>query len=109
VLFYRPVGAEELRLVEEAGWRRFPPRLPEQPLFYPVENEEYATQIARDWNVKSSGSGHVLCFDVDAAFLATYAIRSAMRPIGNIWIPAADLEEFNDHIIGSIKLIASFP
>jgi len=29
--------------------RALPPRLPEQPLFYPVLTEEYAVKIARDW------------------------------------------------------------
>jgi hypothetical protein len=51
----RPVGPEELRLIAASGYREFPPRLPEQPIFYPVMNEEYATQIARDWNVKGVG------------------------------------------------------
>ena len=54
---YRPVGPAELKLVEDSGWTAFPPRLPEQPIFYPVENETYARQIARDWNVTSSGAG----------------------------------------------------
>ena len=52
---YRPVGPEELELIKQADWSAFPPRLPEQPIFYPVLNEEYATQIARAWNVKASG------------------------------------------------------
>ncbi len=47
---YRPTGEVELRLVAEADWLAWPPRLPEQPIFYPVTNEEYAVQIARDWN-----------------------------------------------------------
>ena len=46
VTLYRPVGAEELRLIEASGMRAFPPRLPEQPIFYPVTNEAYAVQIA---------------------------------------------------------------
>ena len=28
-------------------------------IFYPVMNEEYAIQIARDWNLPASGSGFV--------------------------------------------------
>lgn len=59
---YRPVGPKELALIEASGWTAFPPRLPEQPIFYPVTNEEYAIQIARDWNVPASGSGFVTCF-----------------------------------------------
>jgi hypothetical protein len=54
---YRPVGRKELELIRETRFRSFPPRLPAQPFFYPVLNEEYATQIARDWNTKDEASG----------------------------------------------------
>lgn len=57
ITLYRPVGSEELTLIAATGYRKFPPRLPGQPIFYPVLNEEYATQIARDWNAKNSESG----------------------------------------------------
>jgi hypothetical protein len=77
VTLFRPVGPLELKLIAESDWKRFPPRLPEQPIFYPVENEEYARQIARDWNVRSDGEGHVLRFRVDAAFIARYPIQQA--------------------------------
>ena len=53
ITLWRPVGPAELRLIVEADYRAFPPRLPEQPIFYPVLNEAYATQIARDWNTKA--------------------------------------------------------
>ena len=72
VILYRPVGPKELKLIEASGWREFPPRLPEQPIFYPVLNEEYAIQIARDWNVRASGAGYVTRFAVDAEFLKRY-------------------------------------
>ena len=62
VTLYRPVGEKELELIRASGFRAFPPRLPTQPIFYPVLNEEYATQIARDWNVKESGAGYVTRF-----------------------------------------------
>ncbi|TJV91269.1 MAG: hypothetical protein E5X84_12435, partial [Mesorhizobium sp.] len=55
VTLWRPVGPKELKLIEKSGMR--PPRLPEQPIFYPVLSEAYAVQIARDWNVPASGSG----------------------------------------------------
>ena len=57
---WRPVGPKELALIEASGMRAFPPRLPEQPIFYPVLTEDYAVKIARDWNVPASGAGHVL-------------------------------------------------
>ena len=52
MILYRPVGTKELELIRESGWTRYPPRLPEQPIFYPVLEEEYARQIARDWNAR---------------------------------------------------------
>jgi hypothetical protein len=110
VTLFRPVGPVELRLVAESGWHRFPPRLPEQPIFYPVENEEYARQIARDWNVKSSGEGHVLRFQVDAAFIARYPVQQAGNRLHlERWIPAEDLDQFNDRIVGTIEVVASYP
>ena len=59
VTLWRPTGPNELALVAETGWSRWPPRLPDQPIFYPVLNREYATKIASDWNVKASGVGYV--------------------------------------------------
>lgn len=46
MILYRPIGTKELELVQGSGYTRFPPRLPEQPIFYPVLNEKYATEIA---------------------------------------------------------------
>ena len=96
--------------MRDSGWKRFPPRLPEQPIFYPVDNEEYARQIARDWNVKSSGAGHVLRFVVDAAYLSRYPVQQVGNRVHReYWVPAEDLEQFNDHIVGLIEVIASYP
>lgn len=71
---YRPVGPKELALIEAADWKKFPPRLPEQPIFYPVMNEAYAIQIARDWNVKASGAGFVTKFEVETGYLSKFEI-----------------------------------
>ena len=62
-------------MIEVSSWRAFPPLLLGQPIFYPVTNEAYATQIARDWNVKASGSGFVTKFEVNAAYLGRYRIQ----------------------------------
>jgi hypothetical protein len=35
-ILYRPVGPQELVLIEASGWIAFPPRKAEQPIFYPV-------------------------------------------------------------------------
>jgi hypothetical protein len=106
---FRPVGPEELALVRDSGWMRFPARLPEQPIFYPVANEAYARQIARDWNVRDSGEGHVLRFAVSSEFLARYPARTVGAPQHvEHWIPAEDLEAFNDSIVGLIEVVASY-
>ncbi|WP_329105602.1 hypothetical protein OG792_33065 [Micromonospora sp. NBC_01699] len=106
---WRPTGPAELDLVRESGWRRWPPRLPDQPIFYPVLNEDYAIMIARDWNVPSSGVGYVTRFRVDAEFLNRYPVRQAGgRTILELWVPAEELDEFNDHIVGLIEVVHEF-
>ena len=109
VTLYRPVGPKELDLIVKSEWREFPPRLPDQPIFYPVTNEAYATQIARDWNVKASGAGFVTRFNVDAYDLSRYRVEKVGGAIHTeYWIPAEDLSEFNRNIHGIIEVIAEF-
>ena len=111
VNLYRPVGAKEKALLEASGFTAFPPRLPEQPIFYPVLNEEYATQIARDWNAEHEAErvGFVTRFAVDAEFLERYPVRTVGASVHQeLWVPAEDLAEFNRHIVGKIEVIAEF-
>ena len=75
-ILYRPVGPKELDLIAASGFRAFPPRLPEQPIFYPVLYEDYARQIARDWNVPASGAGFVTRFAVCWEFAARYPVQT---------------------------------
>ena len=109
---YRPVGQAELDLIRASGFRAFPPRLPGQPLFYPVLSERYATQIARDWNTKDADSGfagYVLRFQARTVFLNAYEIHTVgSAEHREYWIPAPELEEFNDRIDGLIESIACF-
>ena len=106
---WRPVGPEELALLAASDWCAWPPRLPEQPIFYPVLNEDYAIRIARDWNVPASGVGYVTRFEVDAAFAARYPVQQAGgRTILELWVPAEELQEFNAHIVGRIEVIHEF-
>jgi len=106
---YRPVGPEELELIEISGWTKFPPRLPEQPIFYPVMNEIYAIQIARTWNVRDSGVGFVTRFEVDAAFAQRYQIHTVGASVhAELWVPAEELEDFNRHIVGAIEVIGEY-
>ncbi|MFJ7778979.1 hypothetical protein [Streptomyces yangpuensis] len=106
---WRPTGPKELALVRELGWRAWPPRLPEQPIFYPVLNEDYAVRIARDWNVKHSGAGFVTRFEVESEFLSRYPVQQAGgRTILELWVPAEELAEFNSHIVGPIRVTHEF-
>jgi hypothetical protein len=106
---WRPIGPAELALVEESGWRAWPPRLPDQPIFYPVLNEDYATKIARDWNVKASGAGYVTRFRVRTSFLDQYDVQQVGgQTILEYWIPADSLEELNANLVGFIEVVAEF-
>lgn len=109
VRLWRPVGEKELALIAESGFRRFPPRLEWQPIFYPVLSEEYATKIARDWNTKDGGTGYVTTFEVDDVYLSQYEPQEAGgREHREYWIPAEDLESFNDAIVGEIAIVAEY-
>ena len=109
ITLWRPVGPIELQLIAESGYRAFPPRLPEQPIFYPVLNEAYATQIARDWNLKADGSGFVTRFRVKRAFLDGYRVEQVGgQDHREYWIPAEALAAFNKAIVGEIAVVAEF-
>lgn len=98
-----------MRLVEESGFRRWPPRLPGQPIFYPVTNEEYAIQITKKWNGADFGEGYVTRFEVSKCFMDKYPIEQVGSDIHTEWwIPAEDLEELNDNIHGKIEIIGRY-
>jgi hypothetical protein len=108
---YRPVGTAELELIEASGFSAFPPRLPEQPIFYPVTNEAYARQIARDWNVRHNDDhrGFVTRFDVRTDIADSYdrkVVGGAEHE--ELWVPAEELDQFNAAIVGKIDVIAEY-
>src|SRR5215475_1753953 len=109
---YRPVGPRELEVIRASGFREFPPRLPEQPIFYPVLTEEYATQIARDWNAKDEAAGfagYVLRFSVNTEFLSRYEVHTVGTSSHlEYWIPAGELPDLNANIADTIELVAEF-
>ena len=109
VTLYRPTGLEELTLIRESGFTRWPPRLPEQPIFYPVTNEKYAIEIASEWNVAASGYGCVTRFQVRRKFMDQYQIhRVGAQHHTEWWIPAEQLENLNKNIVGLIEIIHEF-
>jgi hypothetical protein len=112
VTLFRPVGQAELDLIRAAEFRAFPARLAHQPIFYPVLDEAYAVDIARDWNANDAASryvGYVTRFTVRAAFLSGYEVKtvgsSAHR---EYWIPAEDLEALNRNVVGRIAVVGEY-
>ena len=111
VTMYRPVGKNELALIEASGFAAYPPRLPDQPIFYPVLNEGYARQIAKDWNsrLNADKEGYVTRFAVRKDVADRYAPEIVGgREHTEIWVPAEELDDFNAAITGKIEVIAKY-
>jgi hypothetical protein len=112
MILFRPVGVRELELIADSGWKAFPPRLPIQPIFYPVLNQTYAEQIARGWNTKDAASGYagfVTRFEVDDAVAKKYDVQIVGAKIHQeLWVPAEELPAFNAAIIGKIEVVIGF-
>ena len=109
---YRPIGEKELAKIEQTGFTQFPPRLQWQPIFYPVLTQDYADAIARDWNStdpEHNYVGFVTRFLVRNEFLSNYEIQTAAdKSTLEYWIPAEDVDAFNDNLVGKIELVAEF-
>lgn len=113
MILYRPVGQVELDLIKESGYKKYPPRLFYQPIFYPVLNEKYATEIAQRWNTKdameSLNVGYVTKFEIDDRYISKYEVHQVGASYHlEYWIPSEELEEFNSHIIGEIEVIRCY-
>lgn len=110
MILYRPVGTAELELIKQSNYRCFPPRLPEQPIFYPVLNREYAREIAEKWNTKTSDRrGYVTEFEVDDEYCKQFEVHTVGKSRHQeLWIPAGELDNFNRHIVGRIKITDEF-
>jgi hypothetical protein len=111
VTLFRPVGQAELDLIRESGWRAFPPRLEGQPIFYPVVQQYYAEDIAREWNTKDPRSGfvgYVTRFEARAEFPRRDPVQTLYGGYQEYWIPAEELGEFNENIVGTIQVVAEF-
>jgi len=107
MILYRPVGLQELEFIYDSGMQAFPVHLPQQPIFYPVLNLEYARQTASDWNAKNGQlAGYVTEFKVEDDYISQFETHR----VGNsehqeFWIPAEEMEKFNQHILGHIKVV----
>lgn len=109
ITLYRPTGPKELELVKASGYKAWPPRLPEQPVFYPVTNEAYAKEIAMQWNIRQSGVGYVTRFAVKKAFMDKYEVQQVgAGHHTEWWIPAEELDALNANIVGKIEVIGEY-
>jgi hypothetical protein len=71
---------------------------------------QYATKIARDWNVPASGSGYVTRFAVRKFLLDNYQVHQVGGHfVLEHWIPAEDLPALNASIAGLIEVVAEYP
>lgn len=112
MILFRTVGKAELELIEKTKYNAFPPRLHQQPIFYPVLNQKYAEEIAQRWNTEDINSRYrcyVLKFEIDDIYISQFQVQT----VGNryhleLWIPANELENFNDFIIGKIEFVKMF-
>ena len=106
---YRPVGQAEYELIAESGFTAYPPRLPEQPIFYPVLNERYAREICEKWNRRRADAqyaGYVTAFEIDDEYVSRFPVQTVGAHYHQeLWVPAEELAEFNRHILGSIRII----
>ncbi|MBB4806967.1 uncharacterized protein (TIGR02452 family) [Chryseobacterium defluvii] len=111
-ILYRPVGEKEMSLIIESNYRKFPPRLEWQPIFYPVLDEGYASEIAEKWNTRDeSGNylGFVTQFEVREEEADQYPSQNVGAKNHNeLWVPSEKLETFNQAIVGNIKVVKVF-
>src|ERR1041385_3281370 len=107
MLLYRPVSLQELELIYEGGMKAFPTHLPQQPIFYPVLQLEYARQIASNWNAQNGQlAGYVVQFKIEDQYVSRFEKRAVgTTSYQELWIPNEELEEFNRHILGQVKIV----
>lgn len=109
---WRPVGQNELAKIRATGMRAFPPRLPDQPLFYAVFGFDEAEEIARNRNSTRADHkfvGFVVCFELNDAYAVRFQPQQAGgKDLKELWVPASELTAFNDNIEGGIEIVAAY-
>jgi hypothetical protein len=112
ITLYRPVGEKEMILIMKSNYKKFPPRLGWQPIFYPVLNEDYASEIAEKWNTRDEAGnylGFVTKFDVLEEVANQYPSQNVGAKNHNeLWVPSENLETFNQAIVGNIEVTKVF-
>ncbi|GAA5091757.1 hypothetical protein GCM10023210_19700 [Chryseobacterium ginsengisoli] len=111
-ILYRPVGEKEMLLIIESNYKKFPPRLEWQPIFYPVLYEDYASEIAEKWNTRDE-AGNYLGFVTKFEVLEEIANQYPLQNVGaknhnELWIRSEELDAFNKAIVGNIEVTKVF-
>lgn len=68
-------------------------------------------EIASQWNVKYNDDhkGYVTEFEIDNDYFEQFEIHTVGGHYHQeLWVPAEELETFNQHIIGEIQIVAEF-
>lgn len=60
---FRSVTSKEIELIKAADWNKFPPRIVDEPVFYPTATKDQAARSAIDLS-KLSGQGTVVEFPI---------------------------------------------
>ena len=106
-ILFHALGSDELELIKRSGWTQFPSRSREEPLFYPILTEEYATQVAKEAYVEVDGVGWVIKSAVSTDFVRKYDVQQIGASYQReYWIPAAELADLNRHLVGPIEVLA---
>ena len=108
---FRPVGLAELALVFDSKMKEFPPRLSQQPIFYPVLNQSYASQIAKEWNAPETPdyAGFVTKFNLPEEYINRFPVKTVGSNLHQeLWVPAEQLTDFNSNILDGIHVVEAF-
>jgi len=109
IKLYKSLSPQQLVQVENSGWRRFAADGSKQRVFYPKVYLSYAEQIARQWDAVQFERGFVVSFKICAEVLHRYEIQTvAYEEHLEYRVPIAELEFFNQQIMGKIELVSSF-
>lgn len=108
---YRPLCADEYHEIEALKFQGFPPRSGEQPLFTALLSQEGASQIAKHMKVakQTEPTVYVVSFLVDDAYIRQFPVQHTEdRNRRALWIPADEMDILNQHLIGGIRVLASY-
>jgi hypothetical protein len=77
-----------------------------------VLNFKYAAEIAEQWNmgdIESDGAGFVTAFEIPVEYFEKFQVQTVgLTHHQELWVPAEQLDEFNDMIMDGIRVEKAF-